>query len=469
MTFLFHPLANLFPMMSSAERAETKESMRINGQRKPIVVLDDQILDGRNRYELCLELGIPPHMRPYDPSPSGDGPDPLTFVLDENLHRRQLSESQRAMVAARLANMKQGARTDLPSFEGKSVSQSDAGNVLSVSVASVERAARVVRDGSDELQHKVDTGELRVSTAALIAKLPKEEQVRLLQDAAPDAVKAAAKKINAKVREGRRASVRALHTALSLNSSPLPLGRKYPVIYADPATRFEAGVGNRSVENHYPTETIEDWCKLPVRDMALPDCLLLCWSTVPQLAATIRLLLPAWGFEYKSCLCWDKTSPEFERESATGFWARNQHELLLIATCGSPSLPEPRDVPMSMFRERKGRHSAKPNRFYEVIERMTPGLPRIELFARARRQDWDAWGNEIKDDEVGVVEQIAPAPTLVDDALELPNFLRRGHPDCIISPEIPRMTGQRQAPCLEADQLLIANRLSASETRERAS
>jgi N6-adenosine-specific RNA methylase IME4 len=44
---------------------------------------------------------------------------------------------------------------------------------------------------------------------------------------------------------------------------------------------------------------------------------------------------------------------------------------------------------------RPGRHSEKPVVFYETIERMYPGLPRIELFARAVRPGSTAWGNEV--------------------------------------------------------------------------
>src|ERR1700722_11213405 len=93
-----HRWADIFPMMSPAERAATKESMPRNGERKPIVLLDDLILDGRNRYELCLELGLVPRTRPS--IASEEGPDPLSFVIDENLNRRQLSDGQRAVVAA---------------------------------------------------------------------------------------------------------------------------------------------------------------------------------------------------------------------------------------------------------------------------------------------------------------------------------------------------------------------------------
>ena len=47
--------------------------------------------------------------------------------------------------------------------------------------------------------------------------------------------------------------------------------KKYKIIYADPPWQYkvysEKGKG-RSAENHYPTMSIEDICKLPIKDLA---------------------------------------------------------------------------------------------------------------------------------------------------------------------------------------------------------
>src|SRR5262249_46930029 len=74
--------------------------------------------------------------------------------------------SQRAMIAATLANMRQGERTDLPSIEGKFVSQEQAATLLNVGTASVERAKIVQNSGDPELIAAVEAGELSVSGAA---------------------------------------------------------------------------------------------------------------------------------------------------------------------------------------------------------------------------------------------------------------------------------------------------------------
>ncbi len=195
----------------------------------------------------------------------------------------------------------------------------------------------------------------------------------------------------------QQASRRDLQEALSDQSAALPTGRLYPVIYGDPATKFLAGASNRSTENHYRTMTLDELCALDIASLCLPDCQAFIWSTVPQLANTITRILPAWEFEYSSHCMWDKTSPEFERELGTGLVFRNQHEVLIYATRGHP--PGPAMQPPSIYRERKGKHSRKPDYFRDMIAQMTRGLPTLELFARVDAEHplpagWDAWGNE---------------------------------------------------------------------------
>jgi hypothetical protein len=153
----FHPLSDLFPLLEGPEFDELVADVRLHGVREEAWMYEEQILDGRNRCRAAAEAGVPCPTRSYD------GDDPLGFVISMNLKRRHLTTSQRAMIA--LANMRQGERTDLPSFEGKFVSQEQAAKLLNVGVASVERA-KIVHDSDEpELIAAVEAGELSVSGA----------------------------------------------------------------------------------------------------------------------------------------------------------------------------------------------------------------------------------------------------------------------------------------------------------------
>src|SRR5262245_56882290 len=90
-----HPYADLFPLMTAEELDALAADIRANGLRKPIVLLEGKILDGRNRYKACLIAGVEPRFEDYT------GDDPLGYVNSENIARRHLTPGQRAMIAAK--------------------------------------------------------------------------------------------------------------------------------------------------------------------------------------------------------------------------------------------------------------------------------------------------------------------------------------------------------------------------------
>ena len=94
-----HPLAEIFPELSAAEFDKLKSSIDEHGQRETIVLLGDEILDGRNRYKACIELGRNPQFRNFAPARDGN---PIQFVADRNLTRRHLTPSQRAGIAKKI-------------------------------------------------------------------------------------------------------------------------------------------------------------------------------------------------------------------------------------------------------------------------------------------------------------------------------------------------------------------------------
>lgn len=180
MNYAPHPLADVFPLMSGDDFVALKQDIRDHGLREPIWTLDGMILDGRNRFRACQEVGVAPASREYE------GDNPAAFVISLNLKRRHLNESQRAMVAAKLANMPRGG--DRPSasdsnFDAANLpirnatSQSEAADLLSVSPRSVRTAKKIQAEAEPELVAAVERGEVAVSTAAALVDTPPETQI----------------------------------------------------------------------------------------------------------------------------------------------------------------------------------------------------------------------------------------------------------------------------------------------------
>lgn len=379
----FHEYANLFPWLEGAAFDELKADIARNGVLEPIVFIGDTILDGRNRYMAARALGI------EYPRVEYRGDNPLAFVISKNLARRHLAEGQRAMVARRIANMQQGARTDLPAIEGKSVSQAEAADMLNVSVASVERASTVLQQGAPELIAAVDAGAVSVSTAADVARLPEPEQREIVAKGEREILEAAKRIRSDRADKSRSVRLEKIEE-ISAGNEGLDTTRRYPIIYADPPWRYELpamGGTNRSIENHYPTMTLDEICALPVGQIAAEDSLLYLWATAPKLPECLKVI-EAWGFEYRTHIVWVKD------KIGMGYHARNQHELLLIAKRGEMPPPRPGEQPSSVIEAPRGEHSAKPVVFAETIERLYPEVGKIELFCRSPRLGWSVWGNQ---------------------------------------------------------------------------
>jgi len=173
----------------------------------------------------------------------------------------------------------------------------------------------------------------------------------------------------------------------TLEAIPLPRG-KYNLIYADPPWRYDfAQSDSRKIENQYPTMEVDDICGMGITSKAADDAVLFLWATSPKLVEAMRVI-EAWGFTYTTCMVWHKD------KIGMGYYARQKHELLLIAICGRPDVPPTDARPESVIQAARTEHSKKPDVFYEVIEKMYPQAKKLELFCRSPRKGWTAWGNE---------------------------------------------------------------------------
>jgi N6-adenosine-specific RNA methylase IME4 len=370
-----HPLAEIFPPIAGPDFDALVESIKTNGLRERVTLYEHAIIDGRNRARACEVAGVTVL---YQQLPFGA--DPLQYVIDKNLTRRHLSESQRAMVAAKLATLKHG---DNQHSEGLPIGRSS--ELLNVGERSVARARDVREHGAPELVRAVERGAVSVSAAADIATQPIESQREIVARGEREILRAA-QEIRARKAEERRIEQHAKLVSLSNSNAPLLANRRFPVVLADPPYRYD---NQRSVtrqpENHYPTMPTEEICAMPVSDLVTPDAVLFLWTPAPILLDALDIMR-AWGFEYVTHAVWAKD------KIGLGTYVRHQHEVLLIGQRGNHIARGP--LSSSIIHAPRREHSRKPDEAYALIEQMYPDLPKIELFARNARDGWARWGNQ---------------------------------------------------------------------------
>ena len=295
---------------------------------------------------------------------------------------------------------KQGARTDLTSRQndGKFHAADRVAEQHGIAPRTVERAASFANDVdaiADRIGHAARTELLSGSTGATRAEVAEAAEIvrekgrgtSFSFSSAKEALDWARAEKSKKSNENRVARIEKI-AEIAKGNAELSIKAKYPVVYADPPWRYDfSATTSREIENHYPTMTIEEICALPVADIVTDDAVLFMWATVPKLEESLKVI-EAWGFNYRSSFAWVKD------KIGMGYWARNQHELLLVAVRGRFPPPHESVRVSSIIHGDRTKHSAKPESTYEIIESYFPSLPKIELFCRSPRNGWSVWGNQ---------------------------------------------------------------------------
>ncbi len=198
--------------------------------------------------------------------------------------------------------------------------------------------------------------------------------------------------------------------------------KKYQLIYADPNWRFEtysAKGDGKSASQHYEVRDL-NWIKsLPVKNLADKKCALAMWTIDTHLEMALEVM-KVWGFKYVTpVFYWAKLNKTANLDSIkaskdffmnTGYYTRANPEICLGGV--TPDYPEDEvdlcllgRVAKAPTREDKGvrklivshrrEHSRKPDEGIERLEKLFGDIPRIELFSRQERENWDCWGNEV--------------------------------------------------------------------------
>lgn len=375
----FHPLASMFPPMTSAEFSALVEDIRQHGQKEPVLLFEGLVVDGRHRWSACAALGIDPESVEWD----GDEESLIRHIISTNLHRRHLSPTDRALLAATYANLPRGTNRHSVlevSLDTSTIRQHDAAALFGVSYASIARAKRITAKGSQELVTALRDGSISLAEAARVASLSKDEQRAILQAAAAIRVR--------KIEEKRNRLRGTVEASKENIPDSLPVG-PFRIVVAD--FPFDYGSSRNATSNadpkhHYPTMSIADIAALPIRDILADDALLMLWSPSMFLADVIGML-PAFGCRYHSTATWAKG-----RGVVGAGLLRQQSEFLVLAVRGSGLGKPLRQMP-SVFEEKTKGHSSKPETPIVWVGEAFPHVEaRCELFARRPRSGWTVWG-----------------------------------------------------------------------------
>lgn len=377
----FHAIADIFPLMDGQPLADLTEDIRQHGLREPIWLYEGKILDGRNRYRACQAAGVDPVFADYQDD------DPIGFVVSLNLHRRHLNEPQREMAAGRIATAKRGGdRTSEHSANWRNDrTEVEAAKLLNVSERGVSRAKQVIRNGIPELTARVESGQVRVSTAADIATLPPGQQ-DVIVGLGEKAILMAAKEIRAKkAKERQVANEQIRQQALA---TPPPNGQ-YRCIVVDPPwpmQKIERDLHpEQTPELDYPVMSLEDIFNIDLP--AADQCHLYLWTT-QRFIWSAKDLLIKWEFKHLAIQVWHKNGG-FQPAGLPQY----NCEFVLIGRKGGLEFNTTKNFPLC-FEAPRREHSRKPVEFYDLVKRVSPG-PRIDMFSRESHEGFEQYGAEV--------------------------------------------------------------------------
>ncbi|MCZ6692151.1 MAG: MT-A70 family methyltransferase [Planctomycetota bacterium] len=411
-----HPLSMIFPLPSDEEIAAMGEDVWVNDLLEPITLYQGKILDGRSR-----QLGQdrrPKKKRHELRYENYKGKDPLGFVISKNLRRRHLSESQRAMVAARISNLRRGRPLRRTNVTRVTISQDDAGRTTGVSRMSVNRAKKVLEKGIKKLQQAVERGEVPVSEAANLAEEDQRTQERIMsiieKGEAPnvrgarkvlegeaalaeweetelpdDELEAAAKE----VQSGKLSSLEDLRT-------PELKGRFRCILYNPPWDLWWKGLFRQTDDPLQRDAALRELCGIPISHLGHPDGYVVwAWFPWPMIReGEVSTFLYEWGVTWATEYVWPKKRPSKADRGSRGV-ACSEVLVLAVSERGTTRLhPE---VKQEFLTTDAGSSGNRPEESYQNMQRFSRD-PRIELYGTHPRKGWTTWAPEM-DRRVGSV------------------------------------------------------------------
>jgi N6-adenosine-specific RNA methylase IME4 len=368
---------NLIPPLTKEEFTQLENNCLDEGIREPIIIWNEFIIDGHNRYEIATRWGLEYKTteKHFDSEE-----DVKEWMILNQFGRRNLSNYQRSVLALELESVfkekaKESKSEKISHFRttGEIVQNSEPSektihkisNIANVSHDTIAKVKKIEEKAAPEVKEKLATGELSINQAYQDIKKEEKKEQRINE-----------------IKE----------QIIAIESGELPeLVGLFDVISVDPPWPYEGeskditsydSIGRR-VANPYPEMSIQQIKEIDIP--ATDNSVILLWTTHKFLKDAFDIL-NVWGFEYKATLVWDK------EKMGMGAWLRMQCEFCLVAIKGKPYWDNTkyRDI----LREPRREHSRKPDSFFDMVNEITLGR-RLEYFSREKREGWEVFGNDI--------------------------------------------------------------------------
>lgn len=379
------PFRDALPPLTTEELKALRVSIETTGVRNACLATEDgRLLDGHNR--LDIDPNAPVTFIPG----SADWTDEecLAFLYRCNRERRNLSPAQKQEVRRKMIETARMLREQdckrfteaelakrfgvcVQSISNWLISNSSGGNAYNpdarVKIPCTEYETILSRVDAGESQGQVaaDYGVTQPTISGIVSRARKAKEPQV-----------------GECEPSRGCTVADLQVLIDN-------GEVFSTIYADPPWQYSNQGTRGSTDNHYGTMPLKEIAALPVAQLAASNAHLHLWTTNAFLEDSFRIIRE-WGFKFKSAFVWVKP------QIGMGNYWRVSHEYMLLGVRGScpfrdRSLPSWEEIP-------RGRHSEKPERVRELIERVSPG-PYLELFGRKKSPGWTVWGNQVSAQE----------------------------------------------------------------------
>ncbi|HOY63476.1 MAG: hypothetical protein BWY28_01766 [bacterium ADurb.Bin236] len=404
---------NLIPALTKEEFDALERSILADGCRDAIVTWNDTIVDGHNRYEICERHGVA--FNTVEKIFDGEN-EARCWIIRNQFARRNLSAYQRSVLALKLTEYLGVEAQKRKAAEMRNINEDKSKRSLyekNPGLKEIEQSVSCepkrapggkpdpIHKDSIDLYHVVQTENTVkdkhidvLTEAAKVADMGRTTiaKVKLIEQHATPEQKELLNKgettINTVYTNIKREESKAKNAALMERTVSKAPG-KYSTIVIDPPwpmKKIVREVRPNQADFDYPTMSVDEIKSFPLSGHALDNCHLYLWTTQKFLPASFDIM-NAWGFNYIFTMVWHK---------AGGFQPvglpQYNCEFVLFGRKGNLDFLDTKDF-FCAFNAPRREHSRKPEEFYDLIRRVSPG-PRVDIFSREKHYGFDQWGNE---------------------------------------------------------------------------